>query len=155
MKIKMTWKVILVITLIIVVSVIFVDSQINHSDQQKLTTDISNAIVMYKNGDVPVVDFAKITTFSWDKLYIFEPYTSAEEIEDIFGNRFTAPVTTIETNDGVTLLVFAKDGRVVQYLEYGRNRADFADAHNETGYLFQEARFVMDDRGRMIWVGAR
>lgn len=150
---KRTWKGILLILILVVVVTFYVNYGIKQSNRQKLTTDISNAILMYKNGEISVIDFAKITTFSWDRLYIFEPYTSTDKIEHIFGNRFTAPVTTIETNDGVTLLVFAKDGRVVQYLEYGRNEADFADAHNETGYLFQEARFVMDDKGRMIWIG--
>jgi hypothetical protein len=147
------WKIFLLLALLVIGAVIYVNSKIDQSDRQKLESDLSDAILQNINGEIPAVDFAKITTFSWDRLYIFEPYTSTEELDHIFGNERRSFNTSIESNDGIILLVFTKDGRVVQYLDYGRGLGDYAYANNEAGYLLQEARFVMDERGRMIWVG--
>jgi hypothetical protein len=41
---------------------------------------LSEAISRYKHGEISVVDLAKVTTFSWDRVYIFGPYTEPSKL---------------------------------------------------------------------------
>lgn len=66
-----------------------------------------------------------LTKFEWDKLYIFEPYTSKEDINKILGFKWSSnDCTEIDSSDKANLLVFVKDGIVTNPLEYPRT-ADF------------------------------
>jgi hypothetical protein len=71
--------------------------------------------------------------------------------------------TNIEFSDGVALLVFVLENKVVACVDYpraGRNDVTEYDVHDfnyleeyKSGFLREEARFALDERGNAIWVG--
>jgi hypothetical protein len=126
----------------------------NENYGQLLNYDLSAAISQYKNGTVSAIDFANITTFPWDRLYVVGPYTSPSKIDNVLGTFWLdSRFTTIASNDRITLLIFMNHGHVVRYFEYPRYLGDFVGAVTEKGYGYQEARFILGKDGKMIWTG--
>lgn len=124
--------------------------------RQLLRSDLADIISQNQTGEIPVVDFSTITTFVWDRLFVFGPYTSPEQIDSSLGSFWLGSrFTSIKSSDRVTLLVFTKNGHVVQYLEFPRGWGDFSMVDNELGYTIEESRFIVDETGRMIWIDAK
>jgi hypothetical protein len=128
----------------------------------QLITDLTEMIDRYKKGEVSEIDISLLTTFTWDRLYVFGPYTELSKLDSMFGISWRDKChTTIESQDGVALLVFVSENRVVvctDYYRYGSSNNvdghDFVDLQEyKSGFLPEEARFVIDERGRAIWIG--
>jgi hypothetical protein len=77
---------------------------------------------------VAKLDLQTLTDFEWDALYLFGPYTPLDKISKILGTKYRGP-NSIEYSDGINLLVFMKNGEVVQYAEIGRS-IEFCDSKN-------------------------
>ena len=120
--------IVLLIVLTVVVVVILriflmtLDAQQEERKQQQQTEQrqseilsiaISNAASLNKNRAESIIDLSKITTFSWDTLYIFPPYTPSDTLDRTLGEKWLGP-TNIEDSDGIVLLVFTDNGKVVQ-----------------------------------------
>lgn len=134
--------------------VIYLDLKADENYRQLLRYDLAKAISRNQTGEISDVDLSVIMTFTWDKLFIFGPYTSPKKIDTILGRFWLGSrFTDIEGSDQIALLMFTKNGRVIQYLKFPRNQGDFSMSANETGYTFEESRFTVDGRGGMIWVG--
>jgi len=116
---------------------------------------VLDAISRHKNGEIPNVDLSTITTFPWDRLYVFESYTQPSEIAAVVGRSWRESCfTTIATSEGLALLVFTNNSQVVDCIEIPSNIADFAPLWEyEMGFSREEAQFVIDSRERIIWVG--
>ena len=56
------------------------------------------------------------TPFEWDTFYSFAPYTTREKIYETIGYEWDDISQTV--NEGMSQIVFVKDGKVVCYL-YG------------------------------------
>jgi hypothetical protein len=113
--------------------------------REQLATDLDKLVNLFKNGKVDGIDISSITPFEWEKLYLFSPYSTAEQIFKTLG--FTDDIKSyISADDGIILFVFVKDKKVVQYMDYLRN-PDFNAVVNETGYSPSEAIFVLDNIG--------
>jgi hypothetical protein len=68
------------------------------------------------------------TSFAWDKFYVFAPYTTSEDIQRTLGfNWSQSNCFDLSSRDDINLLVFVKDGKVIQFLEYPRGDVDFAE----------------------------
>ena len=146
----------LVVLVVLVVIVAVFDFRANQFERQSLQADLSEAISRYENGEINFVDFTTLATFSWDRLYVVGPYTSPKKIDSILGTFWLGSrFTPIQSSDSIALLIFTKRGHVVQYLEYPRGLGDFASADNRLGYAMEESRFIVDERGRMVWVNDR
>lgn len=52
--------------------------------------------------------------FSWDKAYIFRPYTTEEEMEQKLGMSFEHE-SNLEKRDDLNVIVFVKEDRVAGY----------------------------------------
>ena len=92
---------------------------------------------------------ADATPFAWERLYVFAPYTPAEEIQRELGFAWPeARRTGIEERDGVTLLVFVKDRRVVKHLAFPRNLGDFSMIRKPGGFTPEEAVFAIAPEGK-------
>ncbi len=136
---------------------VYVEPEHIRINKRELAKALDETISRHKNGETPVIDLsAAITIFSWDRLYVFGPYTEMSKMEDIIGetwNDHESCVTVISYSDGVALLVFTKNEQVVQCLDYGRDGNDFADLEKyETGFSIDQARFILDERGNLVWV---
>ena len=73
-----------------------------------------------------VVKVSSVTDFSWDKLFIFGPYTPSDKIDRQLGYIWSSKAKDrIAFTQGVSLMVFVQDGIVVRYFEYPRQYGDF------------------------------
>jgi hypothetical protein len=99
-------------------------------------------------GAGTVVRLAEVADFSWDELHIFDPYSSRDLIESRLGFEWPqADHAGIQDSDGVTLLVFVKNGGVVRYVTQPRNQGDFAGLNEPAGLTPTEAIFTVTSRG--------
>ena len=113
-----------------------------------LASELTDAFSKYESGDIPYVDMAAVTTFDWDRLYIYGPYTSpVEELYSRFGRSFMSCSTEITANDGVSLLVFAKGNILVHCMDYGPDVGgySFTRLHGKypDGISSQDALFIL------------
>ena len=138
---------------------VYVEPESVRINRQKLETLISNEISSYKTGETSVIDFSAIKMpFSWDRLYVFGPYTTSSKIDKVLGKSWNDKlcVTTIIGNDGIALLIFTNNGQVVQCLDYGRDGNDFDNLEkHETGIPIEQAHFILDERENLIWVNSK
>ena len=92
---------------------------------------------------------ADATPFTWERLHVFPPYTPAEEISRDLGFAWPdAKRTRIEERDGVTLLVFVEERRVIEHLNFPRKRGDFSMIVKAGGFTPSEAVFAIQPEGR-------
>jgi hypothetical protein len=120
-----------------------------------LAPDLAEMIDQYKKGEVSEIDISLLTTFTWDRFYVFGAYTDLSKLDSMFGNSWRDKChVTVDYSDRVALLIFAQKDRVVDCVEYPTYENDFSGLQKyESGFLPDEARFVLDERGRAIWVG--
>jgi hypothetical protein len=137
----------------LVVLILLTMNKIIQDQRQKLYIEVSKIVSSHENHQTATIDFSNLTLFSWERLYIFPPYTSSEEIDKVLGTVWLGSrLTSIESNEGITLLIFTQKSKVVQYLEFPRYLGDFAMAGNKTGYDRTESLFVLDERNNIVWV---
>ena len=119
-----------------------------------LTAELSNMVNSYKNGEIDIVDLSALTTFSWDRLYLFGDYAEPKEIDSIVGRSWRENCyTNISVSDSYTLLVFVGNDVVVHCMDYPKNEGDFliSDHVYKNGISSQEAFFTVDEHGILIW----
>jgi hypothetical protein len=89
------------------------------------------------------VDLASAVPGSWDRVCILGPYSNDAEASRTLGFKWHAEaLTSIEENDGISLLLFVRDNTVLSYVEHSRGSGDFS---NLTGRCFPRTstRFVL------------
>jgi len=89
-------------------------------------------------------DFAGDRVFAWDRMYVFDCYSSRASVEKALG--FAWPdfsKTTIESSDSVVLVVFVQNAKVVGWFEQPRT-IELGHLANEKGYARSEAVFEVD-----------
>lgn len=118
------------------------------NQQEQLVIDLDKQVALYKTGDVDAIDISTITSFEWEKLYLFSPYSTPEQIFKTLG--FSDDIKSfISYDDGIILFVFVNNNKVVQYMDYPRN-PDFNPVVRESGYNPSEAIFVLDNEGMVV-----
>jgi hypothetical protein len=148
----MLWKRIRLYVLLIGIAGLLLYIQISADEYSRnlLECKLEYAMSQYKTGEIPAIDFSSLTGFSWDRLYIFGPYSHPKVIDSTIGTFWlSSRLTQIRTNEAIVLYVFTKNGHVVQHLETYRGAPDFAEADNRLGYSIEEARFIEDERGKI------
>ena len=150
---RLTQISLIVLALLCVIGIIsYLDFLSEEKERQKISSSLNQEVQKNRAGDIDLVDFSLLTSFSWDKLYIFSPYSPPESIDTALGKYWIGSrFTEIKSSDRISLLVFTKNGKVVRYLEFPRSRGDFSPAANESGYPMPLAKFIVDDKGQMIW----
>jgi hypothetical protein len=124
----------------LVLSVIFIGCLNNtesHSDS-KLISDIDRAIANNK-----VLNLQTVTPFAWDKLYVFTPYTSGAEIKKCLGFNWEEVGENGVQSDSINLMVFVKDSKAIEHLEYPRPKGDFAEIKNCQNFTPETAVFTV------------
>ncbi len=88
-------------------------------------------------------DFAADAKFEWDRMFVFEPYTSREMVEKAIGTTWPGyRLTSIENNDGITLVLFMKSGSVAAWYQQPRF-VDLCEISNPKGWDRSEAKFAI------------
>lgn len=102
--------------------------------------ELAEKIAVAAQADDPtVVNLPSLTTFVWDRLYVFPPYTDASHVEKELGVSWSES-RRIEMLDSFTLLVFVDRGRVVRFVDQPRG-SDFSDCERAGGFSRAEAIF--------------
>jgi hypothetical protein len=131
---------------IVVISSIWIYTNVNSikTERINLENNLARMGILYQEGKIDAIDFSLVATFSWDRLYIFNPYTSCERINEALGTYWlSCKLSAIEYSDSIILLVFTNRGKVVQYLDfYGIRGCSLSKSANEKGYLQNEAVFA-------------
>ncbi len=151
MKNKSIIAIIAIVLLVLVGTALVVRSfRASRTQREQLKDALALLSEAYRNGEVENIDLASITPFTWERVYIFGPYTPTEQIVATVGTRWLGiRETNISSHDGIVLFVFVNKSRVVQQIDYPRS-PDFVDAVRESGYSILEAVFVMDEKGKVI-----
>lgn len=94
------------------------------------------------------IDMARLTNFSWDKFFVFTPYTAVDNMESRLGfSDIRLPKTDITFRDDMNLLVFVEDHKIIHYVEYARIKGDFDKTVNKKdGFSPAEAVFKVHFR---------
>jgi hypothetical protein len=96
-------------------------------------------------ADGSIDDFSDITPFRWQRMFVVSPYTSHQQIESSLGFKWPAVTSTsINSNDGVNLLVFTYDNKVACWLEHSRDSGDFEPANDVQVYDANDSDFELD-----------
>jgi hypothetical protein len=113
----------------------------------KLTGEIEKVTA---DSNLQSVDISSLTDFQWDRLYIFAPYSTPEDINKSLG--FTWPEAAssdITLHDHINLLVFVRGNEVVEHVEFLRAKGDFSGAASVEAYTPDQASFLVDDADGM------
>lgn len=122
------------------------DGGVSPSVRDQLKSSVSSGATSF--------DFAAADpTFSWDRMHVFGPYSGQADVEKELGFRWSDyGRTTIGSSDGVVLLVFVRDGKVVYWYEHPRDAGDLAPLDNDQGYTRTEAKFAIERRTDENWI---
>jgi hypothetical protein len=103
-----------------------------------------NVDVLLANEKDSVLHIGELTSFEWDSLYIFRPYTPLNEINEKMGFKWTdSRATQINQSDDFNLLLFIKNNQVVNFVELPRNYGDFSRLVSSGPYIKNEASFYV------------
>jgi len=70
--------------------------------------------------DAEIITLNELTTFEWDIMYTFTPFTPRESIERVIG--FSSRDIRTTFNESQTQLIFVRDGRIISSIwGYGNN----------------------------------
>lgn len=107
--------------------------------------DLERKIALeFHKGPGTVIRLASLTSFQWDIVHVFPPYSSKEIIDKQLGISWPeASRTGIFDSDAISLLVFMRNGSVVRYARPLRSDGDFADIDNPHGLEPAKAVFVV------------
>jgi uncharacterized protein YxeA len=96
-------------------------------------TDLEDSIYsIVEDKNISEISIKSLTTFDWDKAFLFASYSTQEGIEEQLGTDFENP-SNINTRDDIYILVFLNGDKVVQYVEIERQGSDFSVG--EKGHL--------------------
>jgi hypothetical protein len=94
----------------------------------------------------PEVDIASLAGFSWERFFVFGPYTPVERIEQQLGFSWPqASQTGIEVGDTFSLLVFEHEQRVVSHFKCPRT-VDFEGLGLKYRFSYGQAVFGVHRR---------
>lgn len=123
------------------------------SAHAEIRAALGAAIAASAAANTPV-ELSRVTDFPWDRADILVNYKPQGSTDDCpFGWDWSREKRgKLIAADLLTVVVFLKDGRLVNYLEYPRDQADFVDVANP--YTPETAVFKVapspDDPSRFI-----
>ncbi|MFD2611477.1 hypothetical protein [Paenibacillus gansuensis] len=120
------------LAIVVVGGVLYGNLRKEAGEKQTLQQNLVKVIESKQSSkEVVAIDFNQITSFSWDKLYIFTPYTSEAVINKQLGFRWSK-AGILKYSDSFDLIVFVKGEKVVQYVKLPRTNGQFiVDNKNE------------------------
>jgi hypothetical protein len=104
-------------------------------------------------GTEPTVHLRNIPSPAWERVYIFAPYTQPSQISSALGFAWNgSAVETIQSSDGVNLLVFVQQQRVVLSVLHPRDHGDFDPDSVGYNYSRDDAEFSIVRRPQDNWL---
>ena len=104
--------------------IIFLTSCSNNKEVNKISESIYSQL---KQSEWKVTDFSKVVPFKYERVCILGPYTLNESAEQALGFYWDVEKETeISSNDGINLIAFIKENKVISYIEHSRAKGDFS-----------------------------
>lgn len=93
------------------------------------------------------IDFAKITNFEWDTMYVFTPYSNPKEILKKDGISTYNSNFSIEVIDTINMIGFIKSNKLVAFVELPRKYGG-VDLTNFIKFSKEESKFsiLLDEK---------
>jgi hypothetical protein len=107
----------------------------------------------FESKERKAVNLSEAVPGPWEKVCILGPYMGNKEAKATLGFEFNVESKTqIQTNEGISLLLFVRGGEVVEYIEHPRRLGDFT---NLTLRCFpkEKAIFVQRQKPTKGWAG--
>ncbi|MBL8076587.1 MAG: hypothetical protein JNM55_01380 [Anaerolineales bacterium] len=122
--------------------------------QAALKNDIYQQVLSYRSKESSVIDLSIINSFSWDTLFVYGPYMTADMIQKGLGLSWMPSLfSKAEAATPSTLLIFTKMGKVVQYVYYPLVMGHFGDVGESVqGIDRDNAKFVINEHDYIIWL---
>ncbi len=120
---------------------------------RKYESPVSSAIAeKVLKGEGTIINLTELTDFKWDKLYIFDPYESRDNIQSLIGQQFLKNnELPMGVSEGDAFLLFMKDNKVVHYFNHPRGKGDFSGLKNHNWFTPQNAKFQVFQEGRGLY----
>ena len=150
-RVSAAWPVLSILTAVALLTGFLIGSPIYRRVQ--LQTSLNQAARMYQIGYASHIALTDFTEFEWTEVHIFSPYTPIERIEAAIGTGWPAFASKrIESDDGISLLVFMGGDRIARWVEINRSVADYTDVADGSPFTPETAVFIMPVEGepRMV-----
>lgn len=115
------------LTIFTLLLLLLVGCSLNNVQRDKDLEASIHSIVADK--DESDIHLNSLTSFDWEKAFLFTPYSTQEMIEEELGTDFKDP-SDIDWRDDIYLLVFLLEDKAVRYAEMERQGADFLIGDN-------------------------
>ncbi len=116
--------------------------------------NVSDTIAnQFKSNDGKFIDLSSAVPGAWDKVCFFGPYSNNDVVKVTLGFFWDVESrTTIQTNEGISLLLFIRGNNIFEMVEHSRADGDFS---NLSGQCFprNKALFEHDPAPRNGWTG--
>ncbi|WP_133510281.1 hypothetical protein [Candidatus Thiosymbion oneisti] len=86
------------------------------------------ATVQARLADTRPLRLVDVTSFTWDRVAVFPPYTPRALVERTLGTSVPSGAVAIERRDDVCLLVFLRAGKVTEWTLLPRNLGDLSES---------------------------
>jgi hypothetical protein len=101
-------------------------------------------VAQVRSGPGHPLVLSELAPFRWDRVCLFGPYTTAQEVVQITGLPEAARATHgIESNESIDLLLFVEGDRIVREVELPRTGGDFAPELLRKCYSRRDAIFAV------------
>lgn len=87
-----------------------------------------NILMQLELNSFKFVDLREVVPVPWQTFCAIGPYVSNEYVENLIGFKWNVKrYSSISSNDGITLLLFINENKVIAYAEYPRSKGDFLE----------------------------
>ncbi|MGB7815737.1 MAG: hypothetical protein WBL28_05235 [Methylotenera sp.] len=117
-------------------------------------TDASSSIArQFAESKGTSVNLFTAVPGNWEKVCVLGPYSNNDIAKKTLGFEWSAETkTSIQTNEGISVLLFVQDNKVVSFVEHPRNHGDFSNLTTQC-FLKQKAQFIHDPKPTKGWPG--
>jgi hypothetical protein len=100
-----------------------------------------------------IINLAAAVPGTWEKVCVLGPYSNDNTARKTLGFEWSAETkTSIQTNEGIAVLLFVQDNKVVAFVEHPRNHGDFSNLTTQC-FPKQKAQFFHDPQPTKGWPG--
>ena len=99
------------------------------------------------------VSLATAVPSAWERVCVLGSYSNNDTAKKTLGFEWNAETkTSIQINEGISLLLFVQDNEVVSFVEHPRNHGDFSNLTTQC-FPRRKAEFVHDAKPTKGWPG--
>jgi hypothetical protein len=120
----------------------------------RTTSEISKEITRhFESSGGKLINLAEAVPGSWEKVCILGPYSDDKAAKETLGFEWNAELkSSIQSNEGIALLLFVRGNEVVEFVEHSRRHGDFTNLTRKC-FSREKAIFIHDPAPKKGWPG--